>query len=231
MAEISVIIPVVNEEKILPRLLDYLCKCDPDNKLEIIVVDGHSNDETQNIAEKCGTMLVRSEIRCRAHQMNLGAKKANTDVLYFVHADVVPPEDFINKVIAANEKGVQFAFFRQRFDRMNIFLWFNSFFTRFKRSWCRGGDQTVFVKKQLFDKLNGFDEKYVIMEEYDFMKRAESYTDYEILDGDTIVSSRKYSTNSWLKVMIANLIAVRQFKKGGEPKRIRENYINSLNPY
>ncbi len=231
MAEISVIIPVVNEAELLPRLLDYICANDSNNQLEIIVVDGISTDDSPKIAEKCGSKVVHAEIQCRAHQMNAGAKAATSEILYFVHADVTPPKGFVSKILEAQKSGVQWAFFRQKFDKMNALLWVNSFFTRFKKLWCRGGDQTMFVTKELFEKLNGFDEKYVIMEEYDFMRRAEKITDYEILDGATIVSTRKYSNNSWLKVMLANQRAVRQFKKGVEPKMIRKNYLESLNPY
>ncbi|MEJ6491288.1 MAG: hypothetical protein QNL60_02365 [Flavobacteriales bacterium] len=71
----------------------------------------------------------------------------------------------------------------------------------------------MFVKKDLFKKLNGFDEKFVIMEEYDFMTRALKLLDYEIMDGATIVSTCKYSTNSYFKVMLANLKAIRSFLK------------------
>lgn len=231
MAQISVVIPVVNEVELLPRLLVYLKECDTNNDLEIIVVDGQSDDGTLTKITDTNAIVVESEVRCRAHQMNLGAAIATTDILYFVHADVVPPKNFISEVISAHYRGVRFAFFRHKFDKMNLLLWFNSFFTRYKKSWCRGGDQTIFVTKELFQILGGYDEKYVIMEEYDFMKRALEITEYDILKGETIVSTRKYTTNSWLKVLLANLKAVRQFKKGVEPQLIRKTYLDNLNPY
>jgi rSAM/selenodomain-associated transferase 2 len=231
MAQISVIIPVVNEVELLPHLLAYLKKCDEDNNLEIIVVDGKSDDGTLAEISDSNLVIVESEIRCRAHQMNLGAAKATTEILYFVHADVIPPKNFISEVLSAHYRGIRFGFFRQKFDKMNIFLWFNSFFTRYKKSWCRGGDQTIYITKELFKILDGYDEKFVIMEEYDLMKRALVITDYDILNGETIVSTRKYETNSWFNVMVANLKAVRQFKKGVEPQVIRETYLEKLNPY
>ena len=183
MAEISVIIPVVNEAILLPELIEFLCAHGTGKKLEIIVVDGKSTDDSVEIALSCGVQLIESDKRCRATQMNLGAEKASTDNLFFVHADVIPPKNFISEITKMNDKGVELAFFRQKFDKMNPFLAVNSFFTRFKKLWCRGGDQTMFVRKDLFEKLNGFDKKYVIMEEYDFMTRALKLTDYEIMDG------------------------------------------------
>ena len=231
MAEISVIIPVVNEAKLLPELIKFLCAQDSNKKLEIIVVDGKSTDDTVEVALSCDVQLVESDKRCRATQMNLGAKKATTNNLYFVHADVIPPKNFISEIVRMDKKEVELAFFRQIFDKMNPFLAVNSFFTRYKKLWCRGGDQTIFVKKDLFEKLNGFDDKFVIMEEYDFMTRALKLTDYEIMDGATIVSTRKYSTNSYFKVMRANLKAIRSFKKGVSPEVIKADYTSALNPY
>lgn len=231
MPKISLIIPVLNEASLLQSLLVYLKECDPEKLLEIIVVDGNSADSTCEIAEKENVILLKSNISMRAHQMNLGAQKASCSLLYFVHADVRPPQNFLEDLLYAEKKGIQMAFFRQKFDKMNILLWFNSFFTRYKKMWCRGGDQTLFITKNLFEKLNGYDEKYVIMEEYDLLRRALHHTDYHVFQGSTIVSTRKYRTNSWFKVMLANLRAVRQFKKGMDPKIIRENYVKALNPY
>jgi hypothetical protein len=53
--------------------------------------------------------------------MNLGAKKATTDNLYFVHADVIPSKNFISEIVRMDKKGVESTFFRQIFDKMNPF--------------------------------------------------------------------------------------------------------------
>ncbi len=231
MSKVSVIIPVLNEAQYLRRLLTYLQELDDENHLEIIVVDGNSADESKEIAESVGVQVIASTLRCRAHQMNLGARIAQADILYFVHADVMPPRDFIVRIEDAFDEGVEFAFFRQKFDKTTLMFTINAFFTRFKKMWCRGGDQTIMVSKELFNKLNGFDEKFVIMEEYDFMRRAQELVPYHILNGETIVSSRKYNTNSWLRVMYANFRAMRSFKKGESTQKIRDDYKKRLNPY
>ncbi|MDB0062815.1 hypothetical protein N9F27_01820 [Crocinitomicaceae bacterium] len=69
------------------------------------------------------------------------------------------------------------------------------------------------------------------MEEYNFMTRALKLTDCEIMDGVTIVSTLKYSTNSYFKVVRANLKAIRSFKKGVSPEVIKAEYTSTLNPY
>jgi rSAM/selenodomain-associated transferase 2 len=229
--EISIIIPVLNEEKLLPRLLDYLRKNDSTNRCEIIVVDGNSDDNSYKIAEDKCDLVISTAIRSRAHQMNLGAKSANSTIFYFVHADVLPPENFSEIIIKKIKKESKIGCFRQKFEGNHPLLKINSFFTRFDKIWCRGGDQTLFVNKELFEKLDGYDEDYCIMEEYDFMKRAREITDFLILKESTIVSIRKYRTNSWLKIQMVNNKAMRLFKNGAKPEEIQEFYKNALNPY
>jgi|TARA_R110000737_G_scaffold202403_1_gene221642 rSAM/selenodomain-associated transferase 2 len=229
--KMSIIIPVLNEEILLPRLLNYLRLNDPDKHCEIIVVDANSEDNSLKIAEEKCDVVISTSIRSRAHQMNLGANAAKSKLLYFVHADVLPPSNFLKEVAENHEKGSKIGCFRQKFEGNRPLLRINAFFTRFDKIWCRGGDQTLFVCKELFDALGGFKEEYSIMEEYDFMKRAREIVPFKILKESTTVSIRKYRTNSWLKIQLVNSKAIRLFKKGVRPEEIREFYNKSLNPY
>ncbi|MDB0062814.1 glycosyltransferase [Crocinitomicaceae bacterium] len=86
-----------------------------------MVVDGKSTDDSVEIGLSWSVQLIESDKRCRATQMNLGAKKATTDNLYFVHADVIPSKNFISEIVRMDKKGVESTFFRQIFDKMNPF--------------------------------------------------------------------------------------------------------------
>jgi rSAM/selenodomain-associated transferase 2 len=229
--KMSIIIPVLNEEELLPRLIRYLRENDNQRNCEIIVVDGNSEDNTLQIAHEMSDIVISSDKRSRAYQMNLGAKAANSNLLYFVHADVLPPSSFLQTISLNHENGSKIGCFRQKFEGNRPLLKINAFFTRFDKIWCRGGDQTLYVCKNLFDDLNGFDENYCIMEEYDFMKRARELTKFKILKESTLVSIRKYRTNSWLRIQLVNSKAIRLFKKGASPEVIKEFYKKSLNPY
>lgn len=229
--KMSIIIPVLNEEKLLPRLIDFLRENDPEKKCEIIVVEANSEDNSLKIAQEKSDLVISTPIRSRAYQMNLGAKEAKSNLLYFVHADVLPPSNFLIKVTENHINGSKIGCFRQKFEGNRLLLKVNAFFTRFDKTWCRGGDQTLYVCKHLFDDLGGFNEDYSIMEEYDFMKRAREITPFKILKESTTVSIRKYRTNSWLKIQLVNSKAIRLFKKGTNPEKIREFYNKSLNPY
>jgi rSAM/selenodomain-associated transferase 2 len=228
-SEISIIIPVLNESKCIGQLLTHLLNCDPN--LDIVVVDAKSTDDTVKIVQEFPVQLITSDKMSRAYQMNLGVKSAKNDILYFVHADTSPPPTFHTQVKQAVAQGKPLGCFRFKFISKNFLLFVNSWFTRFDVMWCRGGDQSLFVTRELFEKLNGYDESFSIMEEYDLIKRGRAIASFTILKDYMRVSARKYTTNSWLRIQLANSKAVRQFKKGKSPDEIKSEYLQSLNPY
>ena len=80
--------------------------------------------------------------------MNEAAAIAKGDVLYFVHADTIVTKSFYADIQKAIAEGFEMGCYRYKFDQYkNPLLYINSFFTRFPMLWCRGGDQTLFVKK------------------------------------------------------------------------------------
>lgn len=218
--QISIVIPVLNEEQNLTDLLPLL---DQKGVLDVIVVDGGSADTSKKVANDFGATVLSSE-RGRAVQMNLGASKAQGDILYFIHADARPPKTFVEDIHQAISDGFPIGCYRFKFDSSKWSLKINSYFTRFDRLACRGGDQTLFIKKEIFDAFNGFDEKFRIMEEYDFLLRVRKEHPFKIMPDDVIVSARKYDNNSYLKVNIANLIVFTMFRLGCSQERMMRTY-------
>ncbi|NND31334.1 MAG: glycosyltransferase family 2 protein [Saprospiraceae bacterium] len=221
---ISLIIPTLNEAQNIIRLVQCIKQNRNGKNCEIIVVDGGSTDETVAKAESAGVRVLSSP-QGRAIQMNLGAANATGDVLYFVHSDTLPPNDFISDIEQAIAEQYDMGCYRFKFDSKKQLLKINGFFTRFSSMWSRGGDQSLFVKKDVFDALNGYDEKYVIMEEYDFLRRArlQKYR-FKLMQKDILVSARKYDDNSYLRVQVANLVVYNMFRYGYEPQRILSTY-------
>jgi rSAM/selenodomain-associated transferase 2 len=226
--KLSIIIPTLNEEEKLPQLLDVLVPLTYTYD-EIIVVDAESSDKTISIAKKYGVKTIVSEKACRAYQMNIGAKHAQGDVFYFVHADVLPPKTFREDVDVLVKKGVDAACYRFEFDKNALMLKFNSWWTRFDFMFCRGGDQTLFVQKNTFNSLDGFDESYTIMEDFDFIKRLRKRFRFAIIQKPVVVSARKYEKNSYLKVNLINLWSYWSFMLGRDPEKIKELYKRRLN--
>jgi rSAM/selenodomain-associated transferase 2 len=227
--KLSVIIPTLNEEKFIGRLLAHLASHADERLLEIIVADGGSTDRTVEIAREKGAVVLQTSKAGRAIQFNAGVAAARGDVFYFVHADVLPPASFLTSIENALAAGHQLGACRQKFENANFLLHVNAWFTRFKSLYVRGGDQTIFITRNAFEQLGGFDEKYTIMEEYDLLKRAQNIFSFAVLPCATLTSTRKYEKNTWLRVQLANLRAMRQFNRGIDPEVIRDTYKKSLN--
>ena len=226
---ISIIIPTLNEEKNIPLLLDHLFLYKTDAVVEIIVVDANSTDDTKTVASKYDVVFLESKIMSRAVQMNIGAKNASGDVLYFVHADTLPPKSFCQDILQAIDEGMDLGGYRFKFVSSKPILKINSWFTRFNLLTFRGGDQTLFIRKDCFLDLKQYNEKYSIMEEYDLLLRAEKEKcKFKLIPKDVLVSDRKYECNSYFRVNIANLIAMKMFKRGYEPDRIKKIYFKLL---
>ncbi len=193
---ISVIIPALNEAENLKVLLPYLWKADESGKLvEIIVVDGGSRDQTIDISKAQGAKVFQTSQPSRARQMNCGASNASGDILHFMHADSRVPKGFTNNIVNAITNQSKAGCFRSKFNTCNRFLLFNSYFTRFKGLLFRGGGQTLFIEKALFDHLGGYCEQHRLMEEYDLIRRIKEQTEFHVIQRDVIVSTRAYEKN------------------------------------
>ncbi len=226
--KISVIIPTWNESENIGSLVTFVRRHGENLVREVIVVDGLSDDDTLSIAEQAGAVAMPCTVRSRAAQMNLGAKHAQGEILYFIHADVKLVSSFALDILAAVELGFQSGCYRYIFDSDNPMLKVNGYFTKFDRIMCRGGDQTLFVTKAAFNTLQGFDEYFTIMEDYDFLIRLKRKYRFKIIPKNIVVSARKYKTNSWLRVQLANLTVFMMFFMGKHPETMRAMYKRLL---
>jgi rSAM/selenodomain-associated transferase 2 len=229
MRKISVVIPAFNESASIGLLVKSLLLTADQRLAEIIVVDGGSVDDTLQRAEDAGALAVLSPKKGRAAQMNYGAQLASGTDLYFVHADVKIHPDWISDIYEAFDQGYDLGCYRYVFDGGPWLLKINAFFTRFDRIWCRGGDQTLFISKHHFEQLNGFDENHHIMEDYDIILRARKTLRFKIIPKNITVSSRKYSTNGYFKVLRANSTVMRGYLKGGDTAELAATYKRLLN--
>lgn len=133
------------------------------------------------------------------------------DLLYFIHADAYPPTAYPNHIAQALSEGYGLGCFRFVFDSRSRLLAINDYCTRFDWIWCRGGDQTLFVRREFFDRLGGFHERYVVLEDYDLILRAKQIARFKIIPHEVVASVRKYKSNSYLRVNLANLIVFVMF--------------------
>lgn len=193
--KVSIIIPTYNEERYLEKLLPYLQQNSTPLLLEIIVVDCGSSDNTVSVALEHNARVISTNIKGRAHQLNVGAQNSDGEILYFVHADTIPPSGFDRLIVDTLDFDTNAGCFTSIFDWDHPFLRFCNFFSRLPFWFCRGGGQTLFVTKKLFMSINGFDEHMKIMEEYEFIGRVKTNTRFSIVKKNAITSARDYRNN------------------------------------
>jgi rSAM/selenodomain-associated transferase 2 len=226
---LSIIIPTYNEAATIARLVAELQQYAPTGAVEVLVVDAHSPDGTAELARQAGATVLLAPKPGRAAQMNFGASQATGGILYFVHADVGIHPEYVATIRAAVAAGHEAGCYRFRFDSNHPLLRINSYGTRFKGIMSRGGDQTLFITRALFQRLGGFNERFVIMEDFEIIQRIRQVASFYIVPQDVRVSARKYETNSWFRVQIANLTAFSLFFLKVSPVRIARTYKAMLN--
>lgn len=211
MHKISIIIPVLNEAKIIGSLLKHLIEnSDSDRISEIIVVDGASTDDTLEVVQHFVTdasilknqtkILLLNSSKGRAKQMNFGAKYSKGDILYFLHADSFPPKDFDQLITKEVTKGNNAGCFRMQFDDNHWWLRLASWLTQFSWRACRGGDQSQFITRELFDDIRGFDENYIIYEDNILINELYARHDFVVINKTLITSARLYKRHGVWKL-------------------------------
>tara|TARA_R100001369_G_scaffold50454_1_gene77183 strand:- start:282 stop:1049 length:768 start_codon:yes stop_codon:yes gene_type:complete len=195
---ISIVIPVLNEASSIEKLLQHLIEnVTPKNLAEITVVDGGSTDGTRQLIKnfeaklEIGIQLISSE-KGRAKQLNTGAKNATGSILYFLHADSFPPKNFDELIISEVEKGNPAGCFRMQFDSNHWWLRLASWLTKFSWRACRGGDQSQFITRELFDEIGGYDETYIIYEDNILINELYERNTFVVINKKLTSSARLY---------------------------------------
>ncbi len=192
---ISIIVPTYNEADQIAKTIAAVKLAASKHEHEIIVVDGGSNDDTISIVKPFGVITFISNKKGRSAQMNYGAVKASGEILYFLHADSIPPNNFIQTIKKALEKNFSGGCFRLRFDYNHWFLKANAWFTKFDVNAIRFGDQSLFVTKEVFNKCGGFREDLYMMEDQEIIHRLKQYGKFIVMNEYIITSARKYHDN------------------------------------
>ncbi|MFK7931891.1 MAG: TIGR04283 family arsenosugar biosynthesis glycosyltransferase [Saprospiraceae bacterium] len=227
---VSAIIPTLNEADNIGQMVRHLSACGGDALHELLVIDGGSTDDTVKIAEAAGATVLVAPEKGRAAQMNYGAQQSTGELLYFVHADNLPPECYMSEVQKTVAEGYPMGCFRFKFDSPSVWLKINSWFNRFNKLWCRGGDQTLFITRDVFEQLGGYPNDYIIMEEYKLLEQASKQNiPFKIIPKFVLGSVRKYEDNSYLRVQIANFIVFNMYKRGASQQRMARMYKRLLN--
>ncbi|MBU3918480.1 glycosyltransferase [Patescibacteria group bacterium] len=208
---ISIIIPTLNEERYLPRLLESITEQDYQGEIEIIVADNKSKDKTREIAKSFGCRIVDGGLPPKAR--NEGAKVANANFFLFLDADGFLPKDFITKAMKEflnRELGVA-GFFCIPDDNAFIFrlvLGIYNFWLRSTEKFSGYGGNAIFIKRDIHEKINGFNESVKFAEDHLYVRTAREFGKCGVIKGThSYMNMRRFKEQGVLKTSLKCIFA------------------------
>jgi len=219
---VAVVVPVYNEAEILPEMIARLSEMGLD---ELVFVDGRSSDESELILMNSGLKWMTSE-QGRARQMNAGASGCTSDILVFIHADTRFSSSCLTSMKRALEEP---AIVGGRFD---VRLSGDSFFFRLiehfinlrsRISKISTGDQCIFVRRALFEKMGGFAE-LPLMEDVEFSKRLKREGVIACMKEKVVTSSRRWEKKGIVRTILLMWKLRFLYWAGTSPERLAELY-------
>ncbi len=196
--ELSIIIPTLNEERYIGKLLRCLAK-ESYKDFEVIVVDGHSDDETKRIVRTfkgLNLKWVDAKRRNIAYQRNLGVKYATSEKLLFLDADVEFKEGFLEKSLKeARTNTIVIPIYEPRSSNIKYKIFFkfiNVFFRLFSRVRPCGIGMCIFSSKRIHKKVGGFNEGLNWTEDMEYVGSSTKHFKYKILKDAIFVSVRRF---------------------------------------
>lgn len=204
---LSIIIPTLNEEKFLPILFGTI-KRQTGVDYEVIVADNNSKDNTRKIAVSCGALVVEGGLPAKAR--NNGAAAAKGDIFLFLDADVVlPAPDFLKKTLEEfNGRGLDLAtcavwpISEKKRDKI-IHKAVNIYIKTLHNISPRLPGFCIFVRREIHEKISGFDETVKLAEDHEYAQRAVKFAKFDILRSYPIaVSVRRLSRDGRLNIAV-----------------------------
>jgi len=206
---LSIIIPTLNEERYLPRLLKSIKKQDFKD-YEIIVADAGSTDKTLKIARSQGCITTGGGLPARGK--NAGAEIARGELLLFLDADVILPKNFLKKSLEEfKRKDLKIASFcllpiNKNKSHHLVFNIFYNFPTILLEKFLPHAASGILIEKELFKKISGFDETIKLAEDHNLARQAKKMAKYGIVRSTKIyISARRFKKDGWLKTALKYL--------------------------
>jgi rSAM/selenodomain-associated transferase 2/rSAM/selenodomain-associated transferase 1 len=219
---LSVIIPALNEARVLPATLKSVAQDHPN---EILVVDGGSVDDTSKVAGSFGAQVISSPPG-RARQMNHGAAAARGEILLFVHADTELPAGYRDPIHTAlrSPHTVSGAFsfrIREPFSGRSMVEWLANMRSRLWQ--LPFGDQGLFVRRWAFEYLGGFPD-ISLMEDYELVRRLKRLGKVVTLTPEARTSGRRWRELGVIRTTLINRLAIIGYRLGIAPSRLANFY-------
>lgn len=187
---VSIIVPTLNEASQIGDTLGALQALGGEK--EILVVDGGSEDQTVSIAIAAGATVLKGS-RGRGMQQHAGALAARGEVLWFVHADTIPPcaaladikAALLDPSVVAGNFGLTFDGTSRAARHMTAIYptlrWLNLCY----------GDSGIFVRRSTYELVGGF-RPFAVFEDLDLLKRLRKVGRFAHLKTRIVTSSRRF---------------------------------------
>jgi rSAM/selenodomain-associated transferase 2 len=222
---ISVVVPMLNEERTIAALLRALMQLKPH---ELILVDGGSSDGTRAICREFNVEVLTS-LRGRAAQMNYGARQATGDVLLFLHADTrLPPTAFDDIRDALGDGRCVGGRFDIQLDGDHWMLRVISAMIslRSRLSKVGTGDQGIFVRREVFQRMGGFPE-IPLMEDIAFCRALKRLGEVACLRSKVITSARRWESDGVWRTIFRMWLLKSLYLMGVSPARLKKFYVDT----
>ena len=201
--KLSIILPVFDEAQQLSHALECLGPL-RERGVEVIIVDGGSQDGTLATAARAGARLVNSP-KGRARQMNAGARIASADLLLFLHVDTVLPDhaDRLIQAAICDRRRVWGHFdvdIRGRPWMLRVIAVLMNWRSRI--SGIATGDQAIFVARSAFESAGGFPDQ-PLMEDVELCKRLRVLSPPACLRARAVTSGRRWESRGvWRTIVL-----------------------------
>lgn len=223
-SKLSIIIPIYNESEQLAELFDHL---EPyrERGHQIIFVDGQSDDNSVELVDQAGYLVIPSE-RSRAGQMNTGARKATEDVLLFLHADTRLPEN-ADQLIGSALANTRYVW--GRFDaqitgnHLLLPVVATMMNARSRLSGIATGDQGIFVRRTVFENLGGYASQ-PLMEDIELSRRLLTLAKPQCLRQKVTTSGRRWVLRGVCKTILLMWYLRFLYWRGVDPKILVGKY-------
>lgn len=222
MRELSIIIPVLNEEPTIAAAIERAWCLHP---LEVLVVDGGSRDRTAALAQAAGATVLHAP-QGRGVQQNAGAHQAQGAVLLFLHADTwLAPQATVQLEHALARDDVHWGAFQQQIEAEGaLYRWLER--GNAWRAGVRGrpyGDQGIFVRRSAFEHVGGFPEVQ-LMEDVLLARALRRLSRPVLLPGPIHVSPRHWERRGVIRQTLVNWGLLALAAVGVPPDRLAQWY-------
>jgi len=220
---VSIIIPVYNEEKTIYSTLDKLSFY---KGIEIVVVDGGSSDRTQELVGKFPVRILNT-VKSRAYQLNEGVKQSRGSILLFLHADCFLEEKTLERIKDCLNNGYIGGCLSQRIDSDKPIyrLIEGSGNIRAKLFKIFYGDQAIFVRRDVFFDLGGFD-RFELFDDVVFSKKLKKAGKVCVLNERIYASPRRWEKQGIAKTTFINWLLSLGFLLNIPTKTLKKIYYD-----